>query len=76
MKCKCDGENIEKYVTGLREIALKYLINENLLSWCKGQREMMLVLHTVMQRYKLMYSTPTISSFFFLLMYLTVKKVA
>lgn len=45
MKCKCDGENIEKYVTGLREIALKYLINENLLSWCKGQREMMLVLH-------------------------------
>ncbi|EEK8143782.1 hypothetical protein G3X63_000736 [Salmonella enterica] len=65
MKCKCDGENIEKYVTGLREIALKYLINENLLSWCKGQREMMLVLHTVMQRYKLMYSTPTISSFCF-----------
>ncbi|EHX6162029.1 hypothetical protein K2A94_003298 [Salmonella enterica subsp. enterica serovar Canada] len=65
MKCKCDGENIEKYVTGLREIALKYLINENLLSWCKGQREMMLVLHTVMRRYKLMYSTPTISSFCF-----------
>ncbi|EEP8761957.1 hypothetical protein HBB73_004477, partial [Salmonella enterica] len=63
--CKCDGENIEKYVTGLREIALKYLINENLLSWCKGQREMMLVLHTVMRRYKLMYSTPTISSFCF-----------
>ncbi|EBF0720865.1 TPA: hypothetical protein ACU3AZ_001295 [Salmonella enterica] len=65
MKCKCDGENIEKYVTGLKEIALKYLINENLLSWCKGQREMMLVLHTVMRRYKLMYSTPTISSFCF-----------
>ncbi|MER3140158.1 hypothetical protein [Salmonella enterica] len=65
MKCKCDGENIEKYVTELREIALKYLINENLLSWCKGQREMMLVLHTVMRRYKLMYSTPTISSFCF-----------
>ncbi|EBI4180161.1 hypothetical protein VJQ68_002812 [Salmonella enterica] len=65
MKCKCDGENIEKYVTGLREIALKYLINENLLSWCKGQREMMLVLHTVMRRYKLMHSTPTISSFCF-----------
>ncbi|MDL3390758.1 hypothetical protein QR158_04935 [Salmonella enterica] len=64
-KYKCDGENIEKYVTGLREIALKYLVNENLLSWCKGQREMMLVLHTVMQRYKLMYSTPTISSFCF-----------
>ncbi|ELO7935533.1 hypothetical protein QVH83_001643 [Salmonella enterica] len=65
MKCKCDGENIEKYLTELREIALKYLINENLLSWCKGQREMMLVLHTVMRRYKLMYSTPTISSFCF-----------
>ncbi|EBX8440085.1 hypothetical protein DTF21_09890 [Salmonella enterica subsp. enterica serovar Oranienburg] len=65
MKCKYDGENIEKYIYGLREIALKYLINENLLSWCKGQREMMLVLHTVMRRYKLMYSTPTISSFCF-----------
>ncbi|HBM0090366.1 TPA: hypothetical protein LT062_001186 [Salmonella enterica subsp. enterica serovar Tilburg] len=65
MKCKCDGENIEKYVTGLRGIVLKYLINENLLSWCKGQREMMLVLHTVIRRYKLMYSTPTISSFCF-----------
>ncbi|EAY9564125.1 hypothetical protein BA086_10615 [Salmonella enterica] len=65
MKCKCDGENIEKYVTGLMEIALKYLINENLLSWCKGQREMMLVLHAVMRRYKLMYPTPTVSSFCF-----------
>ncbi|MBH5278184.1 hypothetical protein I3A81_07310 [Salmonella enterica] len=65
MKYKYDDENIEKYVTGLKEIALKYLINENLLSWCKGQREMMLVLHTVMRRYKLMYSTPTISSFCF-----------
>ncbi|EIC0981135.1 hypothetical protein K9808_002895 [Salmonella enterica subsp. enterica serovar Agbeni] len=65
IKYKCDNENIEKYVTGLKEIALKYLINESLLSWCKGQREMMLVLHAVMQRYKLMYSTPTISSFCF-----------
>ncbi|EJH7114022.1 hypothetical protein NF076_004406, partial [Salmonella enterica subsp. enterica serovar Muenster] len=54
-----------KYVTGLKEIALKYLINESLLSWCKGQREMMLVLHAVMQRYKLMYPTPTVSSFCF-----------
>ncbi|EAW1945266.1 hypothetical protein EIT76_12045 [Salmonella enterica subsp. enterica] len=65
MKYKCDNENIEKYVTGLKEIALKYLINESLLSWCKGQREMMLVLHAVMQRYKLMYPTPTVSSFCF-----------
>lgn len=65
MKYKCDNENIEKYVTGLKEIALKYLINESLLSWCKGQREMMLVLHAVMQRYKLMYPTPTVSSLCF-----------
>ncbi|EOX8445597.1 hypothetical protein [Salmonella enterica] len=65
MKYKCDDENIEKYVTGLKEIALKYLINKSLLSWCKGQREMMLVLHAVMQRYKLMYPTPTVSSFCF-----------
>lgn len=65
MKYKCDNENIEKYVTGLKEIALKYLINESLLSWCKGQREMMLVLHAVIRRYKTISSAPTISSFCF-----------
>ncbi|EJV4167423.1 hypothetical protein N6D82_004411, partial [Salmonella enterica] len=65
MKYKCNGEDIDKYVTGLGEIASKYLINENLLSWCKGQREMLLVLHAVMRRYKLMYPSLTLSLFYF-----------
>ncbi|ELR4953161.1 hypothetical protein QRT53_001617 [Salmonella enterica] len=62
---KCSDEYIERYITGLSEIASKYLINDRLLSWCKGQREMMLVLHAVMRRYKLMYPSPTLSLFDF-----------
>ncbi|HGW6104754.1 TPA: hypothetical protein ACNIQM_002922 [Citrobacter werkmanii] len=48
---KCNNKNLENSICEFKKIASQHMINDTLLEWCAGQREMMFMLHLLIEAY-------------------------